>query len=133
MSTEGAFASVILGGVQFLADPRGFEPYQRARRTNHRVIGTTVVQDFGVLAKDLIITLQSGDTGPMDTQTMKEVDALYRQTGVTFAYQDGAGTVGTVVLLDFRKSHRVAGLWDYTLVCKVETLTKLYGDTYVGG
>lgn len=129
----GEVGTVVLGGVTFTADPRGFVPEWPKRATIFQGVGDwNVVQDFGMPTKDLLLRLQSGDTGPLSLDAVKALKALHRVKGATYAYADSFGNAFTVFMLDFQETLRVGGqnggLWDYTMTLSVRAITALYGD-----
>jgi hypothetical protein len=126
--TVEAVGTVVLGGVQFTADPNQL---QLAWPQNRQVFtgpgNWTQAQDFGMTVGELVLELASGETGPLDTATVAAIWALARQKGALFSYADSFGSALTVLIMDFQPSHRVAGLWDYTLRLAVRAATAILG------
>ncbi len=125
--TENAVGTVVLGGVTFTADPTSFEmPWPPRGQVFSGPGGWTQAQVFGMPVGDLELRLSSGETGLLDTATMQAILALVRAQA-NVAYSDSFGNALTVLILDFAPSHRVGGLWDYSLSLRVRAATKILG------
>src|SRR5689334_21984664 len=91
---------VFLGGVQFTTDPRITRSWPPRRSRLLGIRGSTTQQDFGRFAKDLRLTLASGEN--YCNQAFKNaVDVLMQTRLAAYAYTDYQGIDADVVIVDF--------------------------------
>lgn len=116
-----------LGAVTLTADPNSLQiAWQPRIQVFSGPGGWSQAQAFGMPVGDMQIPLSSGQTGPLETETVQAILALERaQTPI--AYTDALGNVLTVLILNFVPAHRGAGLWDYALLLQVRAATAILG------
>lgn len=139
---------VFLNGLQFDTDPSRYEPLRGwpKRQSVHRTIGGGVkIQDFGLYAKDLSITLASsggkGEHQFMSEPLVRQIFGLYAARGVSYQLVDWLDNEFQVAILNFGATPRLHGLdrtgavlqtYDYDMALKVISITALMGVPYGG-
>lgn len=141
------YGSVYLNALQFDTDPSTYEPLRWPKRISvHPTIGGGVkIQDFGLWAKDLQITLAStggkGDHQFMREPLVKSILGLYAARGVSYQLLDWIGNEFQVVIMGFDvtpfmrgKDHLGATIqtYDYEMALRVTSITALAGTPYSG-
>lgn len=130
------FGKVFLNSTQFTTDPKIQREWKPRRARLAGIMGSTTQQDFGRFAKDMRLTLTSGEN--YINQAFKAyVDGLMNVRRASYAYRDYTGIEGTVVIVNFDPQPTFikdgAGvLFTYTLVLDIKTLTKLDFASYTG-
>jgi len=119
--------TVMIGGVKLAADPNSLQIVWRPRgQVFSGPGGWSQAQTFGMPVGDMQLPLGSGQTGPLDTETVQALLALTRAQAPV-AYVDDLGNELTVLILDFVPAHRGAGLWDYSLILQARAATAILG------
>lgn len=127
---------VFLGGVQFTTDPRIQRSWPPRRSRLLGVEGSTTQQDFGRFAKDMRLTLTSGEN--YCNQAFKlAIENLMLTRLASYAYSDYQGIEADVVIFDFEPEPTfirdgVGVLFTYAMTLDVVALTKLDFATYSG-
>ena len=130
-----ARGTVYLGGVRFTTDPVPYESYDWPKRmSEHPVLGGSVIlQDFGTHAKDLTITLGSGQTQVLEQSVVTALDTMYRTKGATYQLTDWQGNDMTVFIAHFKPTRTFLGtLFTYTMTLRVRAIATLLGNAYTG-
>ncbi len=130
-----ARGTLYLGGVRFSTDPQPYEAYEWPKRmSEHPVLGgSVIIQDFGTHAKDLTITLGSGQNQFLEQSVVTALDTMYRTKGATYQLTDWLGNDMTVFIAAFKPTGTFLGsLFTYTLTLRVRSIAKLFGATYTG-
>ena len=130
-----ARGTVYLGGVRFTTDPVPYEAYEWPKRmSEHPVLGGSVIlQDFGTHAKDLTITLGSGQNQVLEKSVVLALDGMYRTRGATYQLTDWLGNDMTVFIVAFKPTGTFLGtLFTYTLTLRVRAIAALLGSAYTG-
>jgi hypothetical protein len=120
----------------FLTDPAPYDPYKWPKRASvHQGLGGSVtIQDFGVFAKDLDLTLRGDfEHSAMDLDMVTTIDGYYRSRGTLYHFTDWLGNDFTVFLSEFAHTpHSQVPLHSYSLVLRVTTIAKLFNVVYAG-
>jgi len=116
-----------LGAVTLTADPNSLQiAWQPRMQVFSGPGGWSQAQAFGMPVGDMQIPLSSGQTGPLDTETVQAILALAR-AATPVSYTDALGNDLTVLILNFLPAHRGAGLWDYSLILQARAATAILG------
>lgn len=127
---------VFLDGVQFTTDPQIQRAWPPRRSKLMGIAGSVTQQDFGRFAKDMRLTLTSGNNYVNQAFVQAiEQRMLVRLAG--YSYIDYQGIDADVVIVDFQPSPTFIKdgpgvLFTYTMVLDVLTLRKLNFATYTG-
>ncbi len=129
-----ARGTITLNSYQFTSDPDSYERQWPKRASEHETVGGgRTIQDFGRFAKDMLLTLQSGQNQYIEKSLVDQLDTLAGTRGATYALVDWEGTEATVFILRFDPVHaKISTLYRYTMTLRVVTLTKLRGASYSG-
>lgn len=125
--------ALFLDGVQFTTDPETYERQWPKRLTKVATIGGNTILDFGRVAKDLTLSLDSGKGGQyMARDVFDLIDAKAGALGIGYPFVDWNGTEATVVIASFDGDESLPDLFYYSMTLYVRTLTKLRGVAYGG-
>ena len=129
-----ARGSLYLGGVRFTTDPGVYQRQWPKRASKHPGIGGSItIQDFGRFAKDMTLTLQSGQHQLLESSVVESLEAMASVRGATYTLTDWSGNELTVFIVDFRADQTFVGsLCTYAMELHVLGVTKLFGATYTG-
>jgi hypothetical protein len=132
--TLTARGNLYLGGVRFTTDPETYQRQWPKRASKHPGVGGSMtIQDFGRFAKDMTLTLQSGQKQLLEISAVQSLETLASTKGATYTLTDWAGNEFTVFIMDFRPDPTFLGsLFAYTMELHVLAVTKLYGGSYSG-
>ena len=133
--TLTARGQVSIGNVQLTTDPTPYETYEWPKRMSEHpgVGGSMTWQDFGVIAKDCVLTLGSGENQMLEKSVVVSLDTMYRTKGGTYTLTDWLGNEFTVLIRNFKPTPTFLGtLYTYTMTLRVTAITKLFGSTYQG-
>lgn len=127
---------VFLGGTQFTTDPQIQRSWPPRRSKLLGIAGSVTYQDFGRFAKDMKLTLSSGQNYVNQAFVSAIEDKMLARLSV-YTYADYQGIEGDVVITDFVATPTFikdgAGvLFTYTLTLDVISLRKLNFKTYTG-
>jgi hypothetical protein len=127
---------VFLDSVQFTTDPHISRAWPPRRSKKAGIEGSTTFQDFGRFAKDMRLTLNSGENYANQAFVSAIEDRMQTRLAV-YTYTDYQGLDADVVIVDFtpvatfiKDSKGV--LFTYTLTLDVVALRKLNFKTYTG-
>lgn len=129
-----SFGRLFLGptyDLQLTVDPEPYEAYVWPRRmsTHQMIQGGITVQDFGLYAQDLTLTLRHD---VMDDVLVQTFDHLYR-AGATLKLLDWLGNDMTVRIAAFRWTpHGRLALSRYEMTLRVLAIGSFLGVAYVG-
>lgn len=126
-------SQVILDSIALDIDPEEYIPLSGKRRGSvHRCLdGSTVIQDRGFDASDLVIQLSGKLTS---LTTLQSLYALYRLTAKTFTFKDFKGNEFTVVFTPGVESFVVAPMrgsnigYEYKMMLTVIGVPKWFGS-----
>jgi len=127
---------VYLDGVQFTTDPQITREWTPRRSRLMGIGGSTTQQDFGRFAKDMRLTLTSGQN--YANQAFVAAIELRMQTRLAmYPYTDYQGIDADVVIVDFQPQPTfikdgLGVLFTYVLVLDVVALRTLNFETYEG-
>lgn len=129
-----ARGNLYLAGQQFTSDPDVYEREWPKRMSEHPVLGgSVIIQDYGRFAKDLTLTLQSGEGQFLEKSLVDTLDGMAATKGATYALVDWEGTEATVFIANFDpQPTRLGSLYRYTMTLRVRAITKLRGVAYGG-
>lgn len=123
--------SLVLDGVQFTTDPTSYQRQWPKRITKVDTIGGNTVLDFGRIAKDLTLQLESGGQF-LARDVVTALDTRAGVLGVGYPFVDWEGTEATVVIAAFDAQEALPELYEYALTLWVRALAKLRGVAYGG-
>ena len=128
-----AISECVLDGVRFTTDPGQDGPLTWEKdATVFKGQNSKTIQDFGIVPGQ--VKLGSTESTPLDSTTMLALHAKYRQavTSAGLRYTDAFGNDFQVFVLEFTPTYREAGLWDYSMVLEILSITALLGAAYTG-
>ena len=127
---------ITIGGVQLTSDPEKYEHYDWPKRwSKHPGIGGSVtIQDFGHVARDLVLRLESGAHQYLTLEVVRALDTAHRSKGVVYAVTDWLANDMDVFIARFKpESTRLPGLFTYSMELHAWTIRTWLGATYTGG
>lgn len=127
---------VFLDGVQFTTDPHITRSWPPRRNKKMGIEGSVTYQDFGRFAKDMRLTLNSGENYANQAFVSAIEDRMQERLAV-YTYTDYQGIDADVVITDFQPTATFIKdgsgvLFTYTLTLDVVALRKLNFKTYTG-
>ena len=126
---------ITIGGVQLTTDPDVYECFNWPKRWSKHpgIDGSVVIQDFGKVARDLVLQLQSGGSQFLNEDTVKAIQAADAVKGALYALTDWMGNDFDVFIGNFHPvPTRLPGLYTYSMELHVWTINKLFGASYGG-
>lgn len=132
--TLTARGQITIGGTQLTTDPETYESHLWPKRfSKHLGIGGSVTwQDFGHVAKDLVLRLSSGKQY-LTFATVQAISSAHRTKGATYTLTDWLGNQFTVFIVSFNpKVTFVDDLHTYDMELHVTAISKLFGASYGG-
>ena len=129
-----ARGQIYLDDERFTTDPAVYERQWPKRASEHPGIGGSLtIQDFGRFAKDMLLTLQSGEQQYMEQDLVETLDGMAGTPGATYTLTDWSGNEFTVFILAFDPKPTFLGtLFTYTMRLRVLAITTLWGTSYSG-
>ena len=127
-----AIGHIVIGGVTLSTDPETYENYDWPKRwSKHEGMnGQATIQDFGHVARDLILRLVSGNQF-LDEAVVTALDAAWRAKGTLYNLTDWLGNDFDVFIANFKPiTTRLPGFYTYTMELHVWTITKLFGASF---